>query len=240
MPKVKTLKMLSVNRRNLLSALLISAVIFASILTVTEFRAYAATSAYVDPAQIVLDPATNGTIGTLFNVTVWVNGVEDMKTWQVKMSFNHSMINITRWYEPTWDPNYVFYGKTTLPVPGPSNVRYEYVNETSGWLGVGSALFPAPSPGGGFTGNGLLCILQFNVTAAPPEGEVYTTELYINYPSDTFWIKAGESAKRAFDSYTPGTVTLIPEFIALIMLMGLVASTTTAAALARKNRNKHE
>ncbi|MEM3627874.1 MAG: hypothetical protein QXE06_00725 [Candidatus Bathyarchaeia archaeon] len=231
------MKALCVKRRSLLSALLISAIIFASILSMTEFRVFAATSAYVSPDLIVLDPATNGTIGTLFNVTVWVTGVEDMKTWQVKMSFNHSMINITRWYEPTWDPDYVFYGKTTLPVPGPVNVRYEYVNETSGWIGVGSAIFPAPSPGNGFTGDGLLCILQFNVTASPPEGELYTTQLYINYPTDTFWIKAGESTKRAFDSYTPGTVTIIPEFIALIMLIGLVVSTVTVT-LSRKHVRK--
>lgn len=226
--------MLHIHNKNRLTAFLISAIIFASILSIKEVRA-ATTSAYVDPAEIVLDPATNGTIGTKFNVTVWVTGVDDMSTWQLKMSYNHSMINITRWFEPTWDANYVFYGKTTLPVPTPPGVRYQYVSPTEGWVGVGSALFPYPSPGGGFTGDGLMCILEFNVTATPPEGELYTTELKIDYPTDTFWMKVGETTKRSFDTYTPGEVIMIPEFIALIILVGLTASTTVAVALSRKH-----
>ena len=188
--------------------------------------------------MVVLDPAVNGTIGTPFNVTVWVTGVDDMKTWQIKMSYNHSIINVTRWYEPTWDTNYVFHGKTTLPVPGPSTVRYEYVNETSGWLGIGASLFPAPSPGGGFTGDGLLAIIEFNVTANP-SGENYTTELFVGYPSDTFWIKAGETEKRAFDTYTQGDVIIIPEFMALV-LVTILAVATTAAVLSKKLYKKYE
>jgi len=218
-----------------------SAIIFASILSIIDLKVYAdGTLIYVDPSKIVLDPATNGTIGTLFNVTVWVTGMDDMKTWQLKMSFNHSFINVTRWFEPTWNSDYVFHGKTTLPVPAPPDVRYEYVNETSGWVGVGSALFPAPSPGGGFTGDGLLCIIEFNVTATPPEGEIYTTTLYMNYPTDTFWIKAGDNNKRSFDAYNLGEVTIIPEFMAILLLIALITSTIAAATLSKKVVRKNK
>ncbi|MEM3627870.1 MAG: hypothetical protein QXJ11_06255 [Candidatus Bathyarchaeia archaeon] len=163
----------------------------------------ATTEIYVSPANIIYDTST-ATLGTRFNITVWVKGVEDMKTWQVEMHFNHSVINVTRWFEPTWNSSYVFYGKTTLPVPAPPKVSYGSVSPTEGWLGVGSALFPAPSPGGGFTGNGLLCIIEFEIKSLPGKFQEFTSILDLNYPGGTFWIKAGESAKRAFDVYTPG------------------------------------
>jgi hypothetical protein len=158
------------------------------------------TTVQVNPPQVVYD-SINGTIGTLFNITVTVTGVDDMRAWQVKMAYNDSIINVTRWYEPTWDPTYVFYGLgMTLPVPGPSKVVYG----PGGWLGVGSTLFPGPAVGGGFTGDGLLCILTFNITATPPLGQIYTCNFNMIYPSDTFWMKTGESTKRAFTTYENG------------------------------------
>jgi hypothetical protein len=153
---------------------------------------------YVDPANSSYDASTTP-IGTLFNVTVKVNNVVDMKTWQVKMWFNDTIINVTRWYEPKTDPAYVFYGQSTLPVPAPPKPAYG-----RGWLGVGASLFPAPSVGGGFTGNGKLCILTFNITALPPPGQTYSCALNVTNFPDTFWIKAGESAKSPFDQYQNG------------------------------------
>lgn len=143
--------------------------------------------------------ALTAPVGTLFNVTVMAENVVDMKTWQVKMRFNDSFINVTRWYEPTWDPTYVFYGKTTLPVPAPPRPAYGLE-----WLGCGSSMFPAPGPGGGFTGSGLLCIFTFNITAAPRVGEDYSCVLNITNSADTFWIKARESGKRQFDIHENG------------------------------------
>jgi hypothetical protein len=154
---------------------------------------------YVDPASFSYDASTTS-IGTLFNVTVKVNNIVDMKAWQVKMWFNDSIINVTRWYEPKSDPTYVFYGLTTLPVPAPPKPAYG----SGGWLGAGASLFPSPPVGEGFTGNGLLCILTFNITALPPLGRTYSCALNItNYP-DTFWIKAGQSVKSTFDQFQNG------------------------------------
>jgi hypothetical protein len=186
------------------------------------------TTADVNPPRVVYD-SINGTIGTLFNVTVSVTGVEDMKTWQVKMWFNDTIINVTRWYEPTSDPTYVFYGKGTFPVPGPVKVTYN-----PGWLGVGCALFPAPSVGGGFTGNGLLCILNFNITATPPPGETYESDFNITSSADTFWIKTGESAKRAFTTYNGGQYWFIPE-LAPLMILATLAAATIVGVRARKH-----
>jgi hypothetical protein len=221
--------------RSVTSAVLILMATLAVLSTLTANIAHAQPypngAIYVDPPKITYD-FSNGTVGTLFNVTVKVLNITDMKTWQVKMGYNETFINVTRWYEPTTDPTYVFYGKTTLPVPFPPAVRHE-----PGWAAVGSAMFPAPTVGNGFTGDGLLCILTFNITAIPPEGQNYTSTFRINYtsPQDTFWIKAGESAKRLFSEYTGGEYSFIPELAPLIMLATLMTATIIIVARARKH-----
>ena len=162
------------------------------------------TEIYVDPPQKIFDAPTNGTIGTLFNLTVKVKNMDDMKAWQVVMYFNDSIINVTQWYEPKWDPSYVFYGKTTIAAPSPPTPKYTHISDGNASAGVGATMMPSPSPGGGFSGDGILCILTFNITATPPPGETYSCDLAIDAPKYTYWIKAGESAKTAYDVYTNG------------------------------------
>jgi hypothetical protein len=118
-------------------------------------------------------------------VTVKVSDVADLAAFEVKMYYDDCIINVTRWIEPTTDPDYVFYGKSTLPVPSPPEVDYRHVDPCNGSAHVGAALFPPPSPGTGFTGSGLLCIFEFNITAVPPEGETYSCTLNINN-ADTY------------------------------------------------------
>jgi hypothetical protein len=134
---------------------------------------------YVAPSKITFD-FDNGTIGTLFNITVRVEDVTDLAAFEVKMYYDDCIINVTRWYEPTTDPDYVFYGKSTLAVPSPPEVDYRHVDPCNGSAHVGVVLFPPPAPGEGFTGSGLLCIFEFNITAVPPEGETYSCTLNIN------------------------------------------------------------
>jgi hypothetical protein len=233
LPEGENLKrrlMLNVHKSVTSMLILMIALTLTSMLTTHSVYAQGETSANVNPSQVFYD-ATNGTVGTLFNITVTVTGLNDSKVWQVKMGFNDSIINVTRWYEPTWDPTYVFYGMTTLPVPGPVKPTYN-----PGWLGVGAALFPAPSVGGGFTGNGTLCIIAFNITATPPAGQNYTCNFNIAYPSDTFWIKTGESTKRSFTTYNGGQYTIIPELAPLMILATLTAATIVAARARKRIR----
>jgi hypothetical protein len=46
--------------------------------------------------------------------------------------------------------------------------------------------------------------LTFNITALPPPGGTYACALNVTNFPDTFWIKAGESAKTSFDQYQNG------------------------------------
>lgn len=141
------------------------------------------TRVYIDPSGYLYDADVNGTIGTRFNVTVRVENVEDLAAFQVCVVYNDTIINVTRWYEPAWDPEYVFHGKTTIPV-----YKYTSIAPGNGSAMGGATLFPPPPSQPAFTGNGLLCILEFNITAVPLEGETYSCELAIDktLPYDTY------------------------------------------------------
>ena len=119
---------------------------------------------YLDPSSYTFDSST-ATVGTLFNVTLKLNDVVDMQAWQVRMAFNDSIINATCWYEPEWDPTYVFYGNMTNEVPASGGEpKYYHTGPNSAYLAAGAMLVSDPGPGGGFTGEGLLGIFTFNIT----------------------------------------------------------------------------
>jgi hypothetical protein len=137
------------------------------------------TKIYFDPSSYLFNQAYVS-IGYRFNVTVRVREVADLYSWQVRIDFNNSIINVTRWFEPTWDPTYVFYGKPTNPLPTPPEVAYWNRGLGKGSAMVGDVLFPWPPPGGGFTGDGLLFTLEFEITAIPPPGETLSCNLTID------------------------------------------------------------
>jgi len=144
------------------------------------------TKIYFDPSSYMFDPAYV-TIGYRFNATLWVEDVSDLCAWQARVDYNDSIINVTRWFEPTWDPAYVFYGKTTLPLPTPPKVVYWHSGPGDGSAMVASVLLPWPPTGGGFIGTGLLFMLEFEVTAIPPPGETLSTNLVIDNEDTALW-----------------------------------------------------
>jgi thermitase len=130
---------------------------------------------YLDPSNYIFNTDTVS-VGYKFNVTVKVENVQDLFAWQVGMYYDNSIINATRWFEPLWDPEYVFYGKTTLNAYG-----FE-----PGFVLGGAVLIPGQTT---FNGSGKLCIIEFEVIAVPPEGEVYSCSLNINN-YDTFLLNS--------------------------------------------------
>jgi thermitase len=128
------------------------------------------TRIYLDPSNYVFNTNTVSP-GTKFLVTVRIDNVEDLAGWQVGIYYNDSIIKITRWIEPRWDPEYVYYGLETLELHG-----YEHVmDEGFAWM-VAVALGPFS-----FTGSGKLCMFEFEITAIPPPGETYSCALRINH-----------------------------------------------------------
>ena len=156
------------------------------------------TRIYLDPSVYAYD-TTNATVGTLFNVTVKVDDVPPTPSsseptimgagaWQVYIEFNDTNINVTRWYEPTTDPTYLFFGKTDSPLPAPPDPGYVHLSPGMGRTQVAGSLMPTPPAQNGTSGPGpfKLCILTFNITKLP---DISSGSLRSNFhigPADTY------------------------------------------------------
>jgi len=155
-------------------------VVFSAMLMVIQCSP-PATRIYLDPSDYIFDSGTVS-IGYKFNVTLRVNEAKDIVAWQVKTYYNDSIINITQWFEPTWDHEYVFYGKTTFAAPIPPDCAYYHVGPGNGSIQVGTILIPLPPDQTPFSGSGKLGILEFIVTAIPSKDETLSSVLSINNP----------------------------------------------------------
>ena len=116
-------------------------------------------------------------VGTRFNATVWIYNVTDLFSFQVNLIVNDTLLNITNAWIPSQDNQYVFFGKSTVPV-GPTYYDFDNDNTTERVL-IGSTILGADS----FTGSGLLAIIEMEIIYIPVIGEV-VAELNIDN-SDT-------------------------------------------------------
>lgn len=127
-------------------------------------------------------------VGTRFNATVWVSNVTDLFSYQVYLEIDDSMLNITRVWMPTWDAQWVFYGKTVWSSP-----RLFFDDDVDGY--VEAVLFGDTIMGGDqprFTGTGLLALIEFEITKGPTPGinlfsalDISKTEPYATYVLDS-------------------------------------------------------
>jgi len=138
------------------------------------------TRIYLEPSDYLFDAATVN-VGYEFNVTVKVHDVKDLASWQVRINFNDSIINPTRWFEPVWNLSYVFYGRGTFAVPPPPQILYYHWGPGSGSVQAGSMILPMQT-GTGFNGDGLVAIFEFEIIAIPSTSETYSSVLMIDNP----------------------------------------------------------
>jgi len=142
------------------------------------------TRIFLDPNNYIFD-AAGVSIGYRFNVTVKVEDATNLAGWQVCLRYNDTIINVTRWFEPTWDPTYVFYGRMTSAFPQPPEVGYMHEGLDIGVAKVAGMLFPPDQPP--FYGSGKLCIIEFEVRAIPPPEAELSCDLVMD-SGDTFLI----------------------------------------------------
>jgi len=147
---------------------------------------------YIEPQKYIFD-INNATIGTKFNVTVWVSSDSypwNLMMFQVYIIFNHQYINVTTsngniraWPNQNlggrnWDSEYVFYGQGGGAIGSPV---YYYLDDSHGAIMLGDLLAgetSVPSP------KKLACF-EFEVKALPAEGETLSCTLNIDN-SDTY------------------------------------------------------
>lgn len=187
---------------------------------------------YFDQSQNVFPEATP--LGTKFNVTVWVENVANLGAAQVHLEFDDTMLRVTRWFEPKNDPQYVFNGRGTLGQPDTENdTGYRHLTTGMGMAQVAVMLFPPDAPY--FTGSGKICILEFNITAGPPP-PVLTSILTLHNSTNHgyTYLLDGDTQLDLPLTLDDGSYTFVPEFVPLLALSLMVASTTIAVLLKRK------
>jgi hypothetical protein len=198
---------------------------------------------YLKPSDYVFSPE-NASIGTRFNVTVWVESDTypfKLMTWEVFLSFNGSLISPVFYHSETWgetlplvwpnddmggrnfDTNYVFYGKTGGITP--KACYYPDLNAVM----LGDTLFAdidvdAPK---------ILCVIEFNVTAVPSDGFLSCALSIDN--EDTFL--NDKNGRIPSVVKVNGTYTFIPEF-SMIIIPAMLLSTSIVTVIAKKKSTK--
>jgi hypothetical protein len=144
-------------------------------------------------------------VGQKFNVTVWVQNATSIGGAQVYLEFNDDIVNVTRWFEPKNDPEYIFYSRGTSALPTPPDPGYVHVSSGVGYVQTSVSLFPPDAPY--FTGDGKICIYEFTIIAAPPEDGTLTCTLHIN-TVDTYLLD-GEGVEVPNVTKEDGTYSFI-------------------------------
>jgi hypothetical protein len=141
-------------------------------------KAEPADSMWIEPA--IVDYYTNTTsVGKLFNVTVHVNSTAMAFTWQVKIYYNTSHLNVTSngvGYTAGAKSEF-FDGMMTVPVS-------PVIDREMGILWIGESLLGASDYA---NGTGSLCWVEFEVIGAPNETiGMFESVLDMGASSDTF------------------------------------------------------
>jgi hypothetical protein len=137
---------------------------------------------YLSPTNSIYTTDTVSA-GFKFNVTVWTQDVANVGAGQIYMEFNDTIINVTRWFEPKTDPQYIFYGKATSALPTPPDPGYVHLGPNQGSVMILESLFPAPPSQPAFSGTGKICIFEFIIKTVPSTSGKFTSLLAIDFSS---------------------------------------------------------
>jgi PKD repeat protein len=164
----------------------------------------------MDPSSYVFDADTVN-LGYRFNVTIWVNSSEPLSLmmWQVFLTYNSSIINVTRYNSyfrgwPSdvfggryWDEQYVFYGQPGGVIGNPL-----YYNESGSPLGVpalmigdllmGDVLIDSPKK---------LCTIEFEIKMLPQAEQTLSCILGIDNSETFLYSYEGEEPGILNDGY---------------------------------------
>jgi len=158
--------------------LLILSVSSLSLSSISIFPAYAAPEVYMVPSVNAFSTNTTS-LGYKWNITFYVKDVADLFAYQVYLTVDDSMLNITRAWLPTWDPAWVFTGRE-MTVPA----LFFYDLNTNGYkeaVKIADTIVIGPTyPQPGDTVPGKLAIIELKIIAAPPKNGVLSSVLGIN------------------------------------------------------------
>jgi hypothetical protein len=126
------------------------------------------------PASNVSYTTNTATVGTLFNVTVWVNNTDLLGGADITVKYNDTVINVTKWYVPTYAQDFFMPAPyTALPAPPGFTFTRIGPGKCSVHVAVSEGQLP-PAPPWGV--NGSIAIFQFKVLLLPDKyGQLNTT-----------------------------------------------------------------
>jgi len=148
---------------------------------------------YLSPSNYIFN-TSNATIGTKFNVTVWVSNPTypfGVRMWQVYLTYDQSMINVTEFYGKVtkapsfrawpnnnlkgrdWSTDYIFYGEVGGGIGNPFWYNLGTNSAALKWGDVIGAQVDVPSAK-------KLGAIEFQIIKLPPEGDKLFCSLGIN------------------------------------------------------------
>jgi hypothetical protein len=158
---------------------------------------------YIDPTPIYFD-TTNATVGTRFNVTIWIENVTEpgLDGWQVELHYDDSIINVTQdengiraWPSAgrganKFNTSYAFYNATAVS----SSMlfpAYNHIDPKDGAILVADAIIVGTAWQGA---KGLLCIIEFQITTTPTTQKLNCT---LDITNPYTWIKPTDLQNKA-------------------------------------------
>ena len=206
----------------------LSFTLWSTAITIPMFAASTKT-VYVEPSKVIYD-ISNATLGTRFNVTVWVSSSEypwTIMMWQVCLSFDDSIINFTRAWpnmnNPNWDPEYIFYGQAGIVV------NPEYYTAEGSPIGkpcvmLGHTLLSDLS----VTEAKKVCCVEFEIVKLPEEGQTLSCVLGIDNSQTFFYNSAGQITDIVLqDGYYEISYPGVPPPQRTLIINSAVGGTTT-------------
>jgi hypothetical protein len=182
---------------------------------------------WVEPSSVAFGPS-NASVGTKFNVTVWLNMTEDIFAYQIGMLYNRTQLKCARAaFTSVSTSMYMLGHSTSAPPP---------VIDTS-FLGNGSILASESCLGSdNVTGphSGSLIWAEFQVLVVPTAGNLTSNFDISTKYSATTWVKDPDLAKIALSTLGNGSYTIIPEFEYMLILPIFLALTLLAIVMSKK------
>ncbi len=173
--------------RQILGVILISSIVLvSSSIRIYEAQSnsypeepHAASAMWIEPSEIEIS-AREHPVGTKFNVTLWANTSFTCQLWQFELIYNKNHLNAVRCEFTAGSKSDFFKDITCLGaiVYGSHNSTHDYVKAGETWF----MNPPMRSPG-----YGSLSWVEFNITAAPPEKQEFTSLISIS-EGDTLFL----------------------------------------------------
>ena len=179
-----------------------------------------ANAIWAEPSIVNLDVGTIN-VGYKFNVTVWLNLSVPSYSWEFKLTYNTTYLNMSNFaFTAANITSQFFEGHGTVPTTD--------IDDAQGYVHFGETLLGVDSREAGY---GSLVWVEFNVTELP---EVNTTLVFEFVPEDTFVLDPDLNDVEPSLQMLSSTLPVVPEFPYFILLIAIIPATLTAIALIKK------